>query len=183
MHAAVEPHAEDTDAAFARRAARGQHCWRTAIRLRRANFADSCPHISSHGSLPETNADRRATIEMAIVPIFKKCSKQGPTGMIALVDVKTYRHRGSGWTISGSFDRRRQSGRFRRIPVAAVHPAECPLTEPTAAARLSRQRRGHEAKSAVARPEELKFLGLSISNDGSERRIAQKALGKCKAQI
>jgi hypothetical protein len=64
-----------------------------------------------------------------------------------------------------------------------VRPGEGRLTEPTAAARLSRQQRGHEAKSAVARPEELKFLGFSISNDGSERRIAQKALGKFKAQI
>ena len=30
----------------------------------------------------------------------------------------------------------------------------------------------NEAKSAVARPEERKFLGFSIANDGSERRIA-----------
>src|SRR6266851_5726308 len=41
----------------------------------------------------------------------------------------------------------------------------------------------NEAKSAVARPEERKFLGFSISNDGSERHIAPKALGKFKAQI
>src|SRR6266446_6245000 len=40
-----------------------------------------------------------------------------------------------------------------------------------------------EAKSAVARPEERKFLGFSIANDGSERRIAPKALDKFKAQI
>ena len=36
----------------------------------------------------------------------------------------------------------------------------------------------NEAKSAVAQPEERKFLGFSISNDGSERRIAPKALDK-----
>ena len=36
---------------------------------------------------------------------------------------------------------------------------------------------------AVARPEERKFLGFSISNDGSERRIAPKALDKFKGQI
>src|SRR6266851_4292243 len=41
----------------------------------------------------------------------------------------------------------------------------------------------NEAKSAVARPEERKFLGFSIANDGSERHIAPKALGKFKAQI
>src|SRR5260370_15270309 len=41
----------------------------------------------------------------------------------------------------------------------------------------------NEAKSAVARPEERKFLGFSIANDGSERRIAPKALSKFKAQI
>src|SRR3954451_8780523 len=41
----------------------------------------------------------------------------------------------------------------------------------------------NEAKSAVARPEERKFLGFSISNDGSERRIAPKALDKFKVQI
>ena len=41
----------------------------------------------------------------------------------------------------------------------------------------------NEAKSAVARPEERKFLGFSIANDGSERRIAPKALDKFKAQI
>src|SRR5215471_15540164 len=41
----------------------------------------------------------------------------------------------------------------------------------------------NEAKSAVARPEERNFLGFSIANDGSERRIAPKALAKFKAQI
>ena len=41
----------------------------------------------------------------------------------------------------------------------------------------------NEAKSAVARPEERNFLGFSISNDGSERRIAPKALDKFKTQI
>jgi hypothetical protein len=35
----------------------------------------------------------------------------------------------------------------------------------------------------VARPEERKFLGFSISNDGSERRIAPNALDKFKTQI
>src|SRR6201998_4332589 len=41
----------------------------------------------------------------------------------------------------------------------------------------------NETKSAVARPEERKFLGFSIANDGSERRIALKALAKFKAQV
>ena len=41
----------------------------------------------------------------------------------------------------------------------------------------------NEAKSAVARPEERKFLGFSIANDGSERRIAPNALAKFKARI
>src|ERR1700741_4759332 len=41
----------------------------------------------------------------------------------------------------------------------------------------------NEAKRAVARPEERKFLGFSISNDGSERRIAPKALDKFKTQV
>ena len=41
----------------------------------------------------------------------------------------------------------------------------------------------NESKSAVARPEERKFLGFSIANDGSERRIAPKVLNKFKAQI
>src|SRR5437868_13740059 len=41
----------------------------------------------------------------------------------------------------------------------------------------------NEAKSAVARPEERKFLGFSISNDGSERRVETKALDKFKIQI
>jgi RNA-directed DNA polymerase len=35
----------------------------------------------------------------------------------------------------------------------------------------------------VARPEERKFLGFSISNDGSERRIAPKALDTFKTRI
>ena len=35
----------------------------------------------------------------------------------------------------------------------------------------------------MARPEERKFLGFSISNNGSERRTAPKALDKFKAQI
>jgi hypothetical protein len=38
-------------------------------------------------------------------------------------------------------------------------------------------------RKAVARPEERKFLGFSIANDGSQRRIAPKALDKFKAQI
>ncbi len=41
----------------------------------------------------------------------------------------------------------------------------------------------NESKSAVARPEERKFLGFRISNDGSERRIAPQALKKFKMQI
>src|SRR5664279_4305063 len=41
----------------------------------------------------------------------------------------------------------------------------------------------NEAKSAVAQPEERKFLGFSIANDGSERRIAPKALDKFKGRI
>ncbi len=41
----------------------------------------------------------------------------------------------------------------------------------------------NESKSAVARPEERQFLGFSISNDGSERRIAPHALTKFKTRI
>ena len=41
----------------------------------------------------------------------------------------------------------------------------------------------NEQKSAVARPEERKFLGFSVANDGSERRIAPKALDKFKTRI
>ena len=41
----------------------------------------------------------------------------------------------------------------------------------------------NEAKSAVTRPEERQFLGFSIANDGSERRIAPKALANFKTQI
>jgi RNA-directed DNA polymerase len=41
----------------------------------------------------------------------------------------------------------------------------------------------NETKSAVACPEERKFLGFSIANDGSERRIAPKALDKFKMRI
>src|SRR5215469_14625656 len=41
----------------------------------------------------------------------------------------------------------------------------------------------NEAKSAVARPEDRKFLGFSISNDGSERRIAPKALDRFRKRI
>ncbi len=41
----------------------------------------------------------------------------------------------------------------------------------------------NEQKSAVAYPEERKFLGFSISNDGSVRHIAPKALDKFKTRI
>lgn len=41
----------------------------------------------------------------------------------------------------------------------------------------------NESKSAVARPQERKFLGFSISNDGSQRRIAPKALDCFKTQV
>ena len=40
----------------------------------------------------------------------------------------------------------------------------------------------NESKSAVARPEERKFLGFSIANDGSERRIAPKAIDRLKTR-
>jgi hypothetical protein len=42
---------------------------------------------------------------------------------------------------------------------------------------------GQRGESAVARPEERKFLGFSISNDGSKRRIAPKALDKFKTRV
>jgi hypothetical protein len=51
---------------------------------------------------------------MAIAPVLKKCSKQGSTGMITLVDVKTDDHGGSGGRISGRLDRRGPNGCFRR---------------------------------------------------------------------
>ncbi len=41
----------------------------------------------------------------------------------------------------------------------------------------------NEEKSAVAAPEERKFLGFSIANDGSERRISPQALGKFKMRV
>ncbi len=41
----------------------------------------------------------------------------------------------------------------------------------------------NEAKSAVARPEDPKFLDFSISNDGSDRRIAPKGLEKFQMRI
>jgi RNA-directed DNA polymerase len=41
----------------------------------------------------------------------------------------------------------------------------------------------NESKSAVARPEERTFLGFCISNDGSERRIAPKALKRFKMRV
>jgi RNA-directed DNA polymerase len=41
----------------------------------------------------------------------------------------------------------------------------------------------NETKSAVAAPEERKFLGFSIANNGSERRIAPKALEKIKMRV
>ena len=43
--------------------------------------------------------------------------------------------------------------------------------------------RVNESKSAVARPEERKFLGFSISNDGSERRIAPTAIQRFKMRV
>ena len=41
----------------------------------------------------------------------------------------------------------------------------------------------NETKSAVTQPEERKFLGFTIANDGAERRIAPKALDKFKMRI
>jgi hypothetical protein len=42
---------------------------------------------------------------------------------------------------------------------------------------------GQRGEEPVAQPEERKFLGFSISNDGSERRFAPKALDKFKRRI
>lgn len=48
----------------------------------------------------------------------------------------------------------------------------------------TRARRENAAKSAVARPEERKFLGFSISGGREpKRRIAPKALLRCKEKI
>jgi Group II intron, maturase-specific domain len=55
----------------------------------------------------------------------------------------------------------------------------CLLWEPWLRLKL----KVNETKSAVAQPEERKFLGFSIANDGSERRIAPNALAKFKARI
>jgi RNA-directed DNA polymerase len=53
-----------------------------------------------------------------------------------------------------------------------------------AGARLLVARLGPSRSStAVARPEERKFLGFSIANDGSERRIAPKAIDRFKLRI
>jgi RNA-directed DNA polymerase len=41
----------------------------------------------------------------------------------------------------------------------------------------------NESKSAVARPAERKFLGFRLTNDGSERQIAPKALARFQARI
>jgi RNA-directed DNA polymerase len=41
----------------------------------------------------------------------------------------------------------------------------------------------NESKSTVARPEEQKFLGFSITNDGSQRQIAPKAIQRFKARV
>lgn len=41
----------------------------------------------------------------------------------------------------------------------------------------------NESKSAIARPAECKFLGFSISNDGSQRCIASKALERFKDRV
>ena len=39
------------------------------------------------------------------------------------------------------------------------------------------------SKSAVARPEERKFLGFCITNDGSQRQIAPKAIVRFKRRV
>ena len=50
---------------------------------------------------------------------------------------------------------------------------------------LTHQLRLHvnESKSAVARPAERAFLGSRLTNDGSERHIAPKALDRFKTRI
>jgi hypothetical protein len=45
------------------------------------------------------------------------------------------------------------------------------------------QAEGQRGEKRVAQPEERKFLGFSISNDGSERHIAPKALARFQARI
>jgi RNA-directed DNA polymerase len=41
----------------------------------------------------------------------------------------------------------------------------------------------NESKSTVARPEERKFLGFSITNDGRQRQIAPKAVQRFKLRV
>ena len=41
----------------------------------------------------------------------------------------------------------------------------------------------NESKSAVARPEERKFLGFRITNDGSQRQISPQAIQRFKTRV
>jgi hypothetical protein len=77
--------------------------------------------------------------------------------------------------------RQRYERNLRRIRGVPKFHAAVAADSPTGFWRMSGG--PTEAKSAVARPDERKFLGFSISNDGSERRIAPKALNKFKTQV
>jgi hypothetical protein len=73
--------------------------------------------------------------------------------------------------------RRLHACRHQRRDAARANALGEPIPDHKAAAN------GNDAKSAVARPEERKFLGFSISNDGAERRIAPKALDTFKTRV
>ncbi len=84
------------------------------------------------------------------------------------------------------FDRAAEvsSGRSSRGSVRSQRAGQRVMTNVTRFLTRRRKLKVNEAKSAVARPVERKFLGFSFSNNKEpKRRIAPKALLRCKQKI
>lgn len=69
------------------------------------------------------------------------------------------------------------------IYVRSYRAAERVMTSVTRFLTNKLKLKVNEAKSAVARPEDRKFLSFSLANDGSERRIAPQAIKAFKAKV
>src|SRR6516165_10761018 len=104
--------------------------------------------------------------------------RKTPGGIIPLWGARSSRNRGAA---SSRYRGRHHPGIGGRLPPESA--GERVMASVSRFLTNKLRLKVNEAKSAVARPEERKFLGFSIANDGSERRIAPKALAKFKAQI
>src|SRR6266478_148085 len=108
----------------------------------------------------------------------------------AVAKAQQYIAAGNRWVVDLDLEHERRKNRFVRyaddcnIYVRSQRAGQRVMSSVTGFLRRGLKLKVKEAKSAVARPVERKFLGFSFSsNKEPKRRIAPKALLRCKQKI